>query len=396
MSDNWILVLNAGSSSLKFALVHVDSGHRPFEGLAECLGTEEARLHFKEQGKKRTLSMADGQMKSAISMLMEALPAEVTLKGIGHRVVHGGERFSDAVIINQAVLEEIKACGHLAPLHNPANVAGIEAAQALFPHLPQVAVFDTAFHSHLPERAFQYAIPASLYEKHGVRKYGFHGTSHHYVALRAAEKLDKPFADAQLITAHLGNGCSVSAVRGGHSVDTSMGMTPLAGVVMGTRSGDVDPGLIFWLASQQKMSVDEISHILNKKSGLLGLSSLSNDMRTLEEAAEKGHKGAILAIDIFCYRLAKTIAAMSVSLSHIDALVFTGGIGENSPLVRGKVLAQLTLLGFVCDEEANAEKMGGVEGHIGAKYSQVALVIPTDEEQMIASKTFNLMGGAHE
>ena len=392
MFEQWILVLNAGSSSLKFALVNAENGDRPFEGIAECLGTDEAYLSFKEQGSKRTLPVVGGCMDVAISMLMEALPANIDIKGIGHRVVHGGERFSKAVIIDQDVFTGIEACSSLAPLHNPANIAGIKAAQMLFPHLPQVAVFDTAFHSHLPQRAFRYAVPASLYTEYGVRKYGFHGTSHHYVGLKAAEILEKPFSDIQLITAHLGNGCSVSAIRHGHSIDTSMGMTPLAGVVMGTRSGDVDPGLIFWLANQKNMSTDEISKMLNKESGLLGLSSLSNDMRTLEKAASEGHDGATLAIEVFCFCLAKTIAAMSVSLECIDALVFTGGIGENSPFVRGKVMSQLKQLNFLCDDKKNATNGKNTLGHIEKENSQTALVIPTDEEQMIASQTFRLIG----
>lgn len=388
-----ILVLNAGSSTLKFAIIDEISGARPFEGIVECLGQDNACLYLKEPGKKRTFSLPDNDksMRSAMTLLMNILPESLILKGIGHRVVHGGERFREAVIISDEVLEGIKACSSLAPLHNPGNIEGIHATKALFPNLPQVAVFDTAFHSCLPEHVFHYAIPAHFYKKYGVRKYGFHGTSHHYVTLKAAEILNLHVDEIELITAHLGNGCSVCAIRQGHSVDTSMGMTPLAGVMMGTRSGDVDPGLIFWLAQQQQMSVQEISHVLNKESGLLGVSSLSNDMRTLEEAAEKGHQGALLAIDIFCYRVAQSISAMTVGLNDPDALVFTGGIGENSSLVRRKIVAQLKQLNFFCDAIKNMHNGQDHNGYINKYASKTVLVIPTDEELMIARQTGHLV-----
>ncbi len=396
MPNHWILILNAGSSSLKFALVNAVSGERPFQGLAECLGLEEARINFYEADKKQSLPIADGTMYTAIAMLMDALPDKITPEAIGHRVVHGGEKFKSTALITPEVLKAIDTCSNLAPLHNPANIAGIKAARALFPGLPQVAVFDTAFHANIPAQAYYYGIPAKFYEKYGIRKYGFHGISHHYVAIQAAKHLRKSTKDVQLITAHLGNGCSVSAIKGGHSVDTSMGMTPLAGPMMGTRSGDIDPGIIFWLAEQQKMPLKQISHMLNKESGLLGISSLSNDMRTLEQVANDGNKQAKLAIDIFCYQLAKSIATMSVSLSQIDALVFTGGIGENSSLVRQKVISQLLLMGFACDEKKNNNHGSGSNGHIELTDSKKILVIPTDEEQMIACETYQLIGKTYE
>ncbi|MCY4177049.1 MAG: acetate kinase [Endozoicomonadaceae bacterium] len=388
---NLILVLNAGSSSLKFSVIDETSGTRPFEGIAECLGEENACLHLKEQEKTHTFTLKDNHqpMQSAIALLMKILPESLVLTGVGHRVVHGGERFRKATLINDEVLEEIKACSSLAPLHNPCNIEGIYATKTLFPDLPQAAVFDTSFHSQLPAHAFHYAIPMHFYKKYGVRKYGFHGTSHHYVALKAAQIFNRDLDELELITAHLGNGCSVSAIREGHSIDTSMGMTPLAGVMMGTRSGDVDPGLICWLAQQQNMSIQQIDHMLNKESGLFGVSSLSNDMRTLEDAAQKDHQGARLAIDIFCYRIAQSIAAMSVGLNNPDALIFTGGIGENSPLIRHKIVAQLRQLNFFCDEVKNNRK--NYQGSVNKNDSKSILVIPTDEELMIAKQTCQLI-----
>ncbi|CAA0117456.1 Acetate kinase [BD1-7 clade bacterium] len=389
--SQWILVLNAGSSSLKFALVNGKTAEEAFSGLAECLGADDARVTFHSEDGKQTLSISDGAMETAISMMMATLPLDKPPIAIGHRVVHGGERFRQAVLIDDDVLAGIDACSSLAPLHNPANLQGIEAARRLFPALLQVAVFDTAFHSGLPEKAYHYAIPIDLYDKFGVRRYGFHGTSHHYVAMQAADILHQPFNETQVISAHLGNGCSVTAVKGGQSIDTSMGMTPLEGVVMGTRSGDVDPGIIFWLAEQQAMSVEKIGDLLNKKSGLLGLSALSNDMRTLEEASANGHHGAQLAIDVFCYRLAKTISALTVGLDRLDALIFTGGIGENSRLIRQTVTDQLALLNLHSDPDKNANNGDNTKGHIERDGSVPVLVIPTDEEYMIASQTLALI-----
>ncbi|ROR98712.1 acetate kinase [Sinobacterium caligoides] len=387
--NNWILVLNAGSSSLKFALVDAVSGDSNFDGLAERLGSPQAVIKIKNDGVKTESAISDGSMASAIAKVIEALPEGAKPVAIGHRVVQGGEKFRVPTLIDAAALEEIAACSHLAPLHSAANLAGIEAAQAAFPELPQVAVFDTSFHAQLPEKVFQYAIPQELYREHSIRRYGMHGTSYEFVSQEAARVLGKDVKEAQLLVAHLGNGCSASAIRDGHSVDTTMGMTPLEGLVMGTRSGDVDPGIILWMAQQQGMSGDEISDVLNKKSGLLGLSELTNDCRGIEEAAAEGHKGALLALDVFIFRLARTLAALSASLDHIDGLVFTGGIGENSDLVRRRVVEQLRILGLKVNDQANADR-GRSHPNIAAEGSPAILVINTNEEFMIAKHTLKL------
>ncbi|MCD0166766.1 acetate/propionate family kinase, partial [Deinococcus sp. 12RED42] len=295
--------------------------------------------------------------------------------------------------ITPEVLDAVRACVPLAPLHNPANIAGIEAARAAFPHLPQVAVFDTAFHQSMPEVAFRYAVPEAWYRQHGVRRYGFHGTSHAFVAAEAAQVLGRPLEDLNLVTAHLGNGCSVCAVAGGRSVDTSMGLTPLEGLVMGTRSGDVDPGLHDFIARQAGLSLSEVTAALNRESGLLGLSGLSNDMRELEEAAARGHAGARLAVEAFVYRLAKQMAGMAVALGRVDALVFTGGIGENSAAVRGAVLARLGVLGAAVDPALNARAVRGESGLISPEGTLPALVINTNEELMIARQTQDVLAG---
>jgi acetate kinase len=312
------------------------------------------------------------------------------VSSVGHRVVHGGEAFKQATRITPEVIAQIEACVPLAPLHNPANLLGICGAMEVFPDLPHVAVFDTAFHQTMPQVAYRYALPEKLYREHGVRRYGFHGTSHQYVTQKAAEMLGIQLVKSCFISAHLGNGCSLAAVRGGQSLDTSMGLTPLEGLVMGTRSGDLDPGIHAFLAENLKLSLVQVTDLLNKQSGLLGLSGLSNDMRELERAAALGHAGATLAIEVFCYRLAKYIAALSVPLGRIDALVFTGGIGENSANVRAKVLGQLGVLGFRLDAAENGLKVGGQAGVISVG-RPVAMVVGTNEELMIAHECQKLL-----
>ncbi|EYB67072.1 acetate kinase [Deinococcus phoenicis] len=391
----WTLVVNCGSSSLKFALLNPASGEQPLSGLAERLGSDLASVRVDRNGDPVTVPLPRGSYAQAFGVLLaelDALGLRGAIRAIGHRVVHGGDRFSTPVLITPEVVEVIRACVPLAPLHNPANLAGIEAALATFPDLPQVAVFDTAFHQTLPEIAYRYAVPASWYTQHGVRRYGFHGISHAYVAGEAARRLGRPLPELSLITAHLGNGCSVTAVQGGRSVDTSMGLTPLEGLVMGTRSGDVDPGLPDYLARQAGLSLTQITAALNRESGLLGLSGLTNDMRELEEAAGRGNEPARLAVDIFVYRLAKTIAGMAVALGRLDALVFTGGIGENSAGVRATTLARLGLLGFRLNEAANARAVRGQGGPITAPDSLPALVVNTNEELMIARETAEVAG----
>jgi acetate kinase len=311
--------------------------------------------------------------------------------GAGHRVVHGGERFTASVLVDDEVIEAIRSFSPLAPLHNPANLAGIEAVRAARPGLPQAAVFDTAFHQTMPPRAFRYAVPQDWYTTHLIRRYGFHGTSHRYVSGQAAVLLQRPLEELRLVTAHLGNGCSAAAIRDGVSVDTTMGLTPLEGLVMGTRSGDIDPGVFGYLAGQTGASAAGLTDVLNTGSGLLGLSGTSNDMRTIQDAAAAGDERAQLAIDVFVHRLAKAIAALVTSLDRLDALVFTGGIGEHSVLIRRLVLGRLGFLGLTEDAEANARHGQGTRGRITAPGPVQALVVPTDEELMIARDTARLI-----
>lgn len=393
MSARNILVINCGSSSIKFALVN--EAHEQFilSGLAERLGSPDAVLHWQRDGDKDSLTLPGGDHNTALAQLLPLVQsaADGTLHGIGHRVVHGGEQFTAACRIDAHSLQAIRATAPLAPLHNPANLQGIEAALALYPDLPQVAVFDTAFHQSLPEHAYRYAVPDSLYREHGVRRYGFHGTSHRYVSQRAAEMSGLGVDTSSWLSAHLGNGCSTCAIVGGQSRDTSMGLTPLEGLVMGTRSGDIDPNLHGHLARTLGWSLERIDTLLNKESGLLGLSGLSNDMRSLEQAREQGHVGATLAIEVFCYRLAKSLAAMSCALPTLDGLIFTGGIGENSPLVRSKTVAHLKLLNLAINQEANAHCIRGVAGPIHAHGHPRVLVVPTNEERQIALDTLALL-----
>ncbi len=391
-----VLVINCGSSSLKFALIDVTTSTPSISGLAERLGTPEAQITWKANHTKAQRALPGADHQAAMTAMLEEMRPlfpnlDADLAGIGHRVVHGGESFTISTRIDDRVLAEIERVSHLAPLHNPANLIGIRTAQSMFPTLPQVAVFDTAFHQTLPAHAYLYAVPYDYYEKHGVRRYGFHGTSHRYVTRRAAELLDRPYAELALISAHLGNGCSATAVLNGRSVDTTMGLTPLEGLVMGTRSGDVDPSLHEFLGKQLGMGLAEITEIFNKKSGLLGLSGRSNDMRTVEIAAAAGDTRAQIAIEVFCYRLAKAIASLAVPLGRLDALIFTGGIGENSVFVRQKTLAHLAILGFALDVIRNTQHGRASDGIITADGATVALVIPTDEEAMIAQDTLALV-----
>lgn len=388
-----ILVINCGSSSIKFALVNEAHSQFILSGLAERLGSPDAVLHWQRGGEKDSLMLPGGDHRAALAQLLPLVQSASggTLHGIGHRVVHGGEQFTAACRIDAQSLQAIRATAPLAPLHNPANLQGIEAALKLYPKLPQVAVFDTAFHQSLPEHAYRYAVPEHLYREHGVRRYGFHGTSHRYVSHRAAELAGLAVGDSSWLSAHLGNGCSTCAIVNGQSRDTSMGLTPLEGLVMGTRSGDIDPNLHGHLARTLGWSLERIDSLLNKESGLLGLSGLSNDMRSLEQAREQGHVGATLAIEVFCYRLAKSLAAMSCALPQLDGLIFTGGIGENSPLVRSKTVAHLKLLHLALNQEANARCIRGVAGPIHAHGHPRVLVVPTNEERQIALDTLALL-----
>lgn len=400
-AEKKILVLNCGSSSLKFALINSVSGEEVLSGLGECLGEIDARITLKQNGQKtQTPLNNDKTHLGAITQLVAELDKrglKQQVDAIGHRVVHGGEFFNASALIDQTVIDKIEQLRSLAPLHNPTHVLGIKAAQKAFPEQPQVAVFDTAFHQTMPEHAYLYAIDKHLYEQEGIRRYGFHGTSHFYVSQEAARLLDQVAEQTSVITVHLGNGCSVCAVENGESVDTSMGLTPAEGLVMGTRSGDVDPSLALYLLREKGYSADDIDNLLNKKSGLLGLSQLSNDCRTLEQALESDNaqeqQQAKLALDVFCYRVAKYISSYTCALSHLDAIVFTGGIGENSDVIRAAVIKHMSLLGLTLNQNKNLAARFGTGGEIQGEDSRFKIiVIPTNEELVIAQDTAKLAG----
>ena len=392
-----ILVLNCGSSSLKGAVLNSENGNVLLSCLGEKLNLADAYITFKVNGQKERVDLsATPNHTGAVGAMLEKLKAmglESQIGAIGHRVVSGGEEYSESVLIDDSVMAAIEKCIPLAPLHNPANLLGIRAAQDIFKGLPNVAVFDTAFHQTMPEHAYMYAIPRKFYRDLGVRRYGFHGTSYRFVAEEAANVLGADKNNLKLVIAHLGNGASITAVRNGKSMDTSMGLTPLEGLVMGTRSGDVDPSIFSFLADNLKLSTQQITDILNKESGLMGISELSSDCRVIEEESLNGHEGAVLALEMFSYRLAKYVASMAVAAGGLDALVFTGGIGENSDIIREKVLNYCAFLGFSVDQDANTAARFGKAGVITAAGSKVkAVVIPTNEELMIAQDTARLSG----
>ena len=390
-----VLVINCGSSSLKFAVIPASGGKPLVSGLAECLGLADARLVIKSAQINTANSLDGGAHQAALAALLNYLDAQDMLGNIaavGHRVVHGGERFTDSVLLTPEVIADIEAVSALAPLHNPANLQGIRACMQGLPSVPQIAVFDTAFHQTMAPAAFTYAVPQQYYREQGVRRYGFHGTSHRYVARRAVRMLRLAPQDHGIVIAHLGNGASATAVRNSLSVDTTMGMTPLEGLVMGTRSGDIDFGAVAHIARTTHLDLDAVDTMLNKQSGLLGISGLSSDCRTLEQAAKTGHAGAILALDVFVHRLARQIGGLAASLHRFDALVFTGGIGENSALVRARTIDSLGVFGLTLDAEANARTIGGGAGRISRSRRPTAVVIPTDEEGLIASDAAAIAG----
>jgi acetate kinase len=401
MSSHLVLVLNCGSSSLKFAIIESPSGQELLSGLAERLQQPEACIHWKLMGEKqhKPLPTPATHREALQFMVQTILPQSPTLAtrlmAIGHRVVHGGEKLTQSVVIDQGVLTEIEANQRFAPLHNPAALAGIQAAFNSFPHLAahNVAVFDTAFHQTMPEEAYLYALPYRLYQQHKIRRYGFHGISHQFVTQQAAQRLDKPLERLNAITCHLGNGASVAAIRQGHSVDTSMGFTPLSGLVMGTRCGDIDPAILFYLQESLGLSPQAIQHLLIHESGLLGLSEGISDCRLLEDQYST-QQTAHRALQCFCYQLAKYIGAYSAALGdQLDLLVLTGGIGENSSLVRQLVVERLGLLGFKLDEAANVATCFGKTGNISRPGHRPVWVIPTNEAVMIAQQTADLVNG---
>jgi acetate kinase len=390
-----VLVLNCGSSSAKFAVIDATTRRELVSGIAQRLGSAQASLDFKADGHKQSRLLHGAQHDAAlraIVALLEELGLASGIAGIGHRVVHGGAKFSGSMPITPAVVAKIEECIPLGPLHNPANLLGIKISQELFPGLPQVAVFDTAFHQTMPPRAYLYAVPYDWFAKHEVRRYGFHGTSHRYVSQEAVKQLGLDPEDHAIVTAHLGNGCSLAAVRNGESMDTTMGLTPVDGVVMGTRSGSIDPSIIAHMKKELSCSAEHVMDQLNKSSGLLGISGLSNDMRTLQEAAAQGHERAALAIDKFCYSVAKAAAGMIVSLGRVDALVFTGGIGENAVDVRARIVELLGFAGFAIDAHANAFHGRALRGRITRSTSPMAAVVATNEELMIALDTAEIAG----
>jgi acetate kinase len=393
------LVINCGSSSLKYQLIDMNTEESLVQGLVERIGIEGSKLTQKIEGKDKYIIEAEmPNHKAAIKYVLEALIKEDQgviksmdeIAAVGHRVVHGGEKYSESVLIDEEVLQSIKDCIPLAPLHNPPNIIGIEACKELMPNTPMVAVFDTAFHQTMPKKAYICPLPYELYEKYGIRKYGFHGTSHKYVSNKVAEVFGKDIKDLKIITCHLGNGCSLAAIKDGKSIDTSMGFTPLAGVMMGTRSGNIDPSVISFLIEEQGYTIKEVDNMLNKESGILGISGISSDFRDVSEEAEKGNERAKLALDIFHYKVRAQIASYAGIMGGVDVIVFTAGIGENSSLTRSECLKGLEFLGFNIDEEKN--KIRGKIQEISTKDSKVKVYeIPTNEELMIARDTVSLL-----
>ncbi len=386
-----VLVINCGSSSVKFSVLDAASCDALVTGLADGVNTENAFISV-NGGEPVNLARKDYEgALAAIALELEKRDLMSSVALIGHRIAHGGSLFSESTLITETVIEQIRRVSPLAPLHNYANLSGVEAAQHLFPGVQQVAVFDTSFHQTLPPQAYLYGLPYRYFEELGVRRYGFHGTSHRYVARQAQELLDLPAEDSGLVIAHLGNGASVCAVRNGQSVDTSMGMTPLEGLMMGTRSGDVDFGAITWIAQQTGQSLEDLGRVVNKESGLLGISGLSSDLRTLEKAWHDGHARARLAIEVFVHRIARHIAGHASSLHRLDGIIFTGGIGENSVLIRQLLTDHLHVFGIELDRNRNAQPNSEGERVITAAASRVVCaVIPTNEEKMIALDALRL------
>lgn len=393
-----VLVINCGSSSLKYQLINSDSESVLAKGLCERIGID-GRLVYQKAGLDKEITEAPMPThKEAIQMVLDALVNPKTgavaslseIDAVGHRVVHGGEKFAASVVLNDEVLAKVEECNELAPLHNPANLIGIRACQELMPNVPMVGVFDTAFHQTMPKKAYLYGLPYEYYEKYKVRRYGFHGTSHSFVSKRCAEFLNMDLNNSKIIVAHLGNGASISAVVNGACVDTSMGLTPLEGLVMGTRSGDIDPAIMEYIAKKENLDIDGVMNVLNKKSGVEGISGVSSDFRDLEAAYNEGNERAIDACEVFAYRVAKYIGAYVAAMNGVDAIAFTAGIGENTSFIRTKILAYLGYLGITMDEKAN--EVRGEDKVISTAESKVKVcVIPTNEELAICRETVALV-----
>ncbi len=393
-----VLVINCGSSSLKYQLINSDTEDVLAKGLCERIGIDGRLVYQKAGCDKEITEAAMPTHKEAIQMVLDALVNDKTgavkslseVNAVGHRIVHGGEKFASSVVITDEVLEAVAQCNDLAPLHNPANLIGINACKELMPGVPMVAVFDTAFHQTMPEKAYLYGLPYEYYENYKVRRYGFHGTSHSFVSKETARFLGMDLENSKIIVCHLGNGASISAVKDGKCVDTSMGLTPLEGLVMGTRSGDIDPAIMEYIAKKENLDIAGVMNVLNKKSGLEGISGLSSDFRDLTAGAKEGNKRAIAAIEVFCYRVAKYVGSYVAAMNGVDAIAFTAGIGENVGLVREKICSYLGYLGITLDAEANAKS--GDNCVISAADSKVKVaVIPTNEELAICRETVALV-----
>ncbi|MBR1526370.1 MAG: acetate kinase [Prevotella sp.] len=395
-----ILVLNCGSSSIKYALYDMDDRSVMAQGGIERVGMEDAFVKVKlPNGEKRTIEHDIPEHTEGVKLIFSLLTDKAIgaiksleeIDAVGHRMVHAGEKFAHSVVIDDEVIKAYEECIDLAPLHNPANLKGVNAVRSLMPNMPQVGVFDTAFHQTMPKHAFMYALPYELYEKYGIRRYGFHGTSHRYVSARACEYLGLDYEKQRIITCHIGNGGSVAAIKNGKCIDTSMGLTPLEGIMMGTRSGNVDAGALVYLQKKLGLSADELSDLLNKKSGMLGISGISSDMREVREAAENGNERAKLAISMYTYCIKKYVGAYAAAMGGCDIIVFTAGVGENQDIVRELVCTDMEYMGVEMDVEKNS-KIRAEEAVLSMPESKVKIVlIPTDEELMIASDTMSLV-----
>jgi len=394
-----ILVINCGSSSLKYQLIDMENEHVLAKGLVERIGIEGSILKHESANKeKEIIKVPMEDHKVALKLVLEALVNEEygaiasmdEISAVGHRVVHGGEKFAESCVLTEEVIKALEDCIELAPLHNPPNLVGISACREILPSVPMVAVFDTAFHQTMPKEAFLYGIPYEYYEKYGIRKYGFHGTSHRFVSIQAANLLGKKPEELNLITCHLGNGASIAAIKGGKSVETSMGFTPLAGLIMGTRCGDIDPAIVPFLMQKENLSLEEVNNLMNKQSGVLGLSGVSSDFRDIEEEASKGNERAQVTLETFRLRVRETIGAYAAVLGRVDGIIFTAGLGENSAKDRAAICEGFKAWGITLDEEANKQR--GKEMFISTPDSKIpVMVIPTNEELMIAKDTLELV-----